>query len=74
MSAIRYISLASLLALSACAGPQITMRNAQGDQIACKAGDALPGSSSDAVKNDLLTECVDHYRFQGYEIAQINKG
>jgi hypothetical protein len=71
MSVFRYTLLTAVLALAACAGPQVTMRNAQGEQVACKAGDALPSSSSDQVKDGLLTECVDHYRLQGYEIASV---
>jgi hypothetical protein len=74
MSAFRYIPLVAVLALAACGGPQVTMRNAEGDQVACKAGDALPSSSTAEVKDGLLTECVDHYRLQGYEIASIKKG
>jgi hypothetical protein len=73
MNSFRFSLLLAALALSACGGPEITLRNAQGQQVACKAGDALPSSSTAQVKEDLLTECVDHYRFEGYEIASIKK-
>jgi hypothetical protein len=71
MSAFRNTFLLAALALAACTGPQVTMRNAQGQQVACKAGDALPSSSTAQVKDGLLTECVDHYRLQGFEIASV---
>lgn len=74
MSAFRNsFLLAATLALSACGGTEITMRNAQGEQVACKAGATSTGVTSDRVQDDLLTECVDHYRFQGYEIASVKK-
>ena len=73
MSAFRNTFLLAALALAACTGPQVTMRNAQGQQVACKSGSASTGVASHRVQDDLLTECVDQYRFQGYEIASVKK-
>ena len=73
MAAIRIILLlAAAAALSAC-GTEVTMQNAAGQQVACKTGAASSGVSSSRVQDDLLTECVDQYRFQGYEIVAVKK-
>ena len=64
----RYTLVLAALALSAC-GTEVTMRNDQGQQVACQSGAATTGVSSKPVQDDLLTQCVDRYRFQGYEIV-----
>lgn len=74
MSAFRNsLLLAAALALTACGGTEVTMRNAQGAEVACKTGATSSGVTSDRVQDDLLTQCVDHYRFEGYEIASVKK-
>lgn len=73
MSTSRYsLPLAAALALSAC-GTQVTMQNAQGQQVACQAGVTSTGIASRPLQDDLLTQCVDRYRFQGYEIVAVKK-
>lgn len=69
---LRLLLLATTWALSAC-GTEVIMQNAQGQQVACKSGSASTGVASRRVQDDLLTECVDQYRFQGYEIASVKK-
>jgi hypothetical protein len=72
MSVFRYTLIPAALALSAC-GTQVTMQNPNGQQVACQAGAASTGVASKPVQDDLLTQCVDRYRFQGYEIVAVKK-
>jgi len=60
------------LALSACS-TQVTMQNAEGQKVACESGPSSTGVTSKPVQDDQLTQCVDRYRFQGYEIVAIKK-
>ncbi|HWY24380.1 MAG TPA: hypothetical protein VNX47_05640 [Nevskia sp.] len=72
MSVFRYSLIPAALALSACS-TQVTMQNAEGQQVACEAGATSTGVASRPVRDDLLTQCVDRYRFQGYEIVAVKK-
>lgn len=60
------------LALSACS-TQVTMQNADGQKVACESGPSSTGVASKTIQDDQLTQCVDRYRFQGYEIVAVKK-
>lgn len=65
------LGLAALL--SACGGPLVTLKNPESGQLAsCKGGLMATGMASDRVQQDLLTECVDGYTRQGYEVVSAS--
>ncbi len=71
-SGYRFLLLPAALALSACS-TTVTMQNAEGQKVACQSGASSTGVASEQVREGQLTECVDRYRFQGYEIVAVKK-
>ena len=65
-----FVLAATCMVLSACGGPVVTLKNPQSGELAsCKGGAGTIGVTSDRVESDLLTECVDGYTRQGYEVV-----
>ena len=65
-----FVLAAACAVLSACGGPVVTLKNPQNGELAsCKGGVGSIGLTSDRVESDLLTECVDGYTQQGYEVV-----
>ena len=60
--------------LSACGGPVVTLKNPQSGELAsCKGGAAATGVASEGVADGLMTECVDGYTRQGYEVVAATR-
>ncbi len=66
--------LAAACVLSACGGPQVTLKNPQSGEVAsCKGGTVATGMTSERVAEDLITRCVDGYTQQGYEVTTATR-
>ena len=65
---------AAAVLLSACGGPEVTLKNPQSGQlVSCKGGMLATGMASERVSDDLMTECVDSYTRQGYEVVTASR-
>ncbi len=66
--------VAAAVMLSACGGPVVTLKNPQSGQMAsCKGGVMNTGMASQRVEDDLITQCVDGYARQGYEVIAASR-
>ena len=66
--------IAAACVLSACGGPVVTLKNPQSGEVAsCKGGVSVTGVASEGVADGLITECVDGYTRQGYEVVAATR-